>query len=107
VRGWSWLAERRRALSLTVEGLGAAVGIAASTIIAVESGDHDLTPRQRGRVEAYFESQREQLPADLLHAEIWVRAETLSAAQREAKKRGITMSHVLGEWAERGCPERR
>jgi transcriptional regulator with XRE-family HTH domain len=104
MRGRFWLSERRRALGLTVEVLGAAIGVAASTIVAVESGDHDLTPRLRARAEAYFAEEllrRLHPPDNLVHAEIWVNPETLAAARREAKRRGTTLGRVLGEWADR------
>jgi hypothetical protein len=53
-QGGLWLAAQRRALGLTSDALGAAVGFEGNTIRAVESGDRPLTPRLRARAKAYF-----------------------------------------------------
>ena len=101
--------EQRRALGLTAETLGGAIGFPGNTILAVEIGASPMTPQLRARAEAFFAKEllrqpawEGQLPPDgLVRAEVWVKPETLTAALAEASRRDVDVELVLGEWADR------
>jgi transcriptional regulator with XRE-family HTH domain len=107
--GGIWLRDQRRALGLTADALGGALGVAEDTIAAVEGGALTLAPKLRARAEAYFSRELlrkpagpRQIPPDgLVHAEVWVRPETLTAALAEAGRSEFDVERVLGEWAGR------
>jgi transcriptional regulator with XRE-family HTH domain len=107
--GGIWLREQRRALGLTADALGGALGVAGNTIAAVECGDRNLSTKRRARAEAYFAKQHLLEPAgerklpldDLVRMAAWVHPWTVTACLREAKKREVNHELVLGEWADR------
>jgi len=107
--GGTWLREQRRALGLTADALGGALGVAGNTIRAVECGARVLSPQLRTRAEAYVSKslpveparERRLPPEDLVRAVAWIHPLTLTAALRLAKKRGTAFERVLGGWADR------
>ncbi len=107
--GGTWLREQRRALGLTADALGGALGVAGNTIRAVECGARILSPQLRARAEAYISKnllleparERRLPPDDRVRAVAWVNPRTLTAALRLAKKQGTDLELVLGGWADR------
>lgn len=117
--GGSWLASQRRALGLTGDALGAALGISGATVRAIECGARPLGPQIRARAEAYFAKEllrepvrsREIPPEGLVHVDAWVRPETLTAALAEASAQDVDVELIVGRWADAAhgasAPERR
>jgi transcriptional regulator with XRE-family HTH domain len=107
--GGIWLREQRRALGLTADALGGALGVAGNTIRAVECGARNLAPQLRARAEAYIAKQllldpagdRQLPPEDLVRVVAWVHPWTMTAALRLAKKHDVDVEQILGEWADR------
>ena len=103
--GGIWLREQRRALGLTANALGGALGVAGNTISAVECGARRLSPQLRARAEAFLAKEPDASagklpPDDLVRVVAWVHPWTWTAALRRAKKQGIDFELVLGEWAD-------
>jgi transcriptional regulator with XRE-family HTH domain len=111
--GGVWLREKRRALGLTADALGGALGVPGNSITAVECGARRLSPQLRARAEAYLSQHGARKPAgerkfppdDRVRAVAWIRPMTLAAALREAMRKGLDFERVLGGWADRGGEE--
>jgi transcriptional regulator with XRE-family HTH domain len=107
--GGIWLRERRRALGLTADALGGALGVAGNSITAVECGARRLSPQLRARAQAYLSKrrplkaagERKLPPQDLVRAVAWIHPWTLTVALREAMTKGLDFEQVLGGWADR------
>jgi transcriptional regulator with XRE-family HTH domain len=107
--GGIWLREGRRALGITADELGGALGVSGNTIHAVECGARNLSSTLRARARAYFEKAMLRLPQPsdqepppgLVRIEAWVHPGTLTAAIHEAARSGLVVELVFGQWADR------